>query len=234
MRARCGRRSRRSARRRRGTSRSSWAPHGRALYKGVLPGPPQAARHAPAGDLYCCLVPTHRSLHRCARTRGGRELQQLPHRARRRGRAAHPDPHHAAAPAPRWPTTDRRPSVVAPPGEGWLGTCDRFRVHLRGTGTFRPVSPVVFVGVVEGISQCEQLAAGVRQGPAGDRARLPLPPARHGRPPPAARTGWSRRSRTSRTSTRRSTSHEMWMYLHDDALGLAAHQGVPPRRADRT
>jgi 2'-5' RNA ligase len=40
-----------------------------------------------------------------------------------------------------------------------------FRVHLRGTGTFRPVSPVVFVTLVEGISRCEQLAAAVRQGP---------------------------------------------------------------------
>jgi 2'-5' RNA ligase len=41
----------------------------------------------------------------------------------------------------------------------------RFCVHLRGTGTFRPVSPVVFVTLVEGISQCEQLAASVRRGP---------------------------------------------------------------------
>lgn len=40
-----------------------------------------------------------------------------------------------------------------------------YRVHLRGTGTFRPVSPVVFVAVVEGISQCEQLADAVRRGP---------------------------------------------------------------------
>ncbi len=40
-----------------------------------------------------------------------------------------------------------------------------FAVHLRGTGTFRPVSPVVFVTVVEGISQCEQLAEAVRRGP---------------------------------------------------------------------
>jgi 2'-5' RNA ligase len=40
-----------------------------------------------------------------------------------------------------------------------------FPVHLRGTGTFRPVSPVVFVTLVEGISQCEQLALAVRQGP---------------------------------------------------------------------
>src|SRR3954469_25036525 len=40
-----------------------------------------------------------------------------------------------------------------------------FDVHLRGTGSFRPVSPVVFVGLVEGISQCEQLPAGGPQGP---------------------------------------------------------------------
>ncbi|MCR6031307.1 2'-5' RNA ligase family protein [Nocardioides sp. zg-579] len=40
-----------------------------------------------------------------------------------------------------------------------------FLVHLRGTGTFRPVSPVVFVSLVEGISQCEQLAGAVRRGP---------------------------------------------------------------------
>jgi 2'-5' RNA ligase len=40
-----------------------------------------------------------------------------------------------------------------------------FRIHLRGTGTFRPVSPLVFVTLAEGISQCEQLASAVRRGP---------------------------------------------------------------------
>ncbi|MCW2815633.1 MAG: 2-5 ligase family protein [Nocardioides sp.] len=45
------------------------------------------------------------------------------------------------------------------------GKVEPFDVHLRGTGTFRPVSPVVFVSVVEGISQCEQLAEAVRRGP---------------------------------------------------------------------
>lgn len=40
-----------------------------------------------------------------------------------------------------------------------------FGVHLRGTGTFRPVSPVVFVSLAEGISQCERLADVVRRGP---------------------------------------------------------------------
>jgi 2'-5' RNA ligase len=45
------------------------------------------------------------------------------------------------------------------------GSCDRFPIHLRGTGTFRPTSPVVFVGVVEGISDCELLAKSVCSGP---------------------------------------------------------------------
>jgi 2'-5' RNA ligase len=40
-----------------------------------------------------------------------------------------------------------------------------FRVHLRGTGTFRPVSDVVFVSLAEGIASCEQLASAVRRGP---------------------------------------------------------------------
>jgi 2'-5' RNA ligase len=51
-----------------------------------------------------------------------------------------------------------------------------FRVHLRGTGTFRPVSPVVFVTLVEGISRCEQLAAAVRQGPLEVALNFPYHP----------------------------------------------------------
>lgn len=39
-----------------------------------------------------------------------------------------------------------------------------FRLHLRGSGTFRPVSPVVFVNVVEGIAECEQLELAARSG----------------------------------------------------------------------
>lgn len=53
---------------------------------------------------------------------------------------------------------------------------DAFRIHLRGTGTFRPVSPVVFVTVVEGISQCEQLAARVRRGPLASDPEFPYHP----------------------------------------------------------
>jgi 2'-5' RNA ligase len=42
---------------------------------------------------------------------------------------------------------------------------DPFILHLRGTGTFRPVSPVVFVQVVQGIAECEQLEGAIRTGP---------------------------------------------------------------------
>ena len=51
-----------------------------------------------------------------------------------------------------------------------------FGVHLRGTGTFRPVSPVVFVNVVEGISGCEMLASAVRRGPLAIDAQFPYHP----------------------------------------------------------
>ncbi|MEZ0448714.1 2'-5' RNA ligase family protein [Cellulomonas sp. ICMP 17802] len=39
-----------------------------------------------------------------------------------------------------------------------------FVVRLRGTGTFRPVSPVVFVQVAEGVAGCEGLESSVRSG----------------------------------------------------------------------
>jgi 2'-5' RNA ligase len=51
-----------------------------------------------------------------------------------------------------------------------------FRMHLRGTGTFRPVSPVVFVTVAEGISDCEQLASMVRRGPLPSEQPFPYHP----------------------------------------------------------
>ena len=40
-----------------------------------------------------------------------------------------------------------------------------FTITLRGTGTFRPVSPVTFVQLASGISDCERLEQRVRSGP---------------------------------------------------------------------
>jgi 2'-5' RNA ligase len=51
-----------------------------------------------------------------------------------------------------------------------------YRIHLRGTGTFRPVSPVVFVNLVEGISQTERLAHDCRRGPLALDLRHPYHP----------------------------------------------------------
>lgn len=53
---------------------------------------------------------------------------------------------------------------------------DPFVVRLRGTGTFRPVSPVVFVTVAEGISGCERLASAVRSGPLDVELSYPYHP----------------------------------------------------------
>lgn len=49
-----------------------------------------------------------------------------------------------------------------------------FTVRLRGTGTFRPLTPVVFVAVTAGISECEQLHQAVL-GAAAIEATVPFP-----------------------------------------------------------
>jgi 2'-5' RNA ligase len=59
---------------------------------------------------------------------------------------------------------------------GAAATVDPFAIHLRGTGTFRPVSPVVFVTVAEGISACELLADAVRRGPLEVDLQFPYHP----------------------------------------------------------
>jgi 2'-5' RNA ligase len=55
-------------------------------------------------------------------------------------------------------------------------TSPPYPVHLRGSGTFRPVSPVVFVNLVEGISPTEQLAKACRRGPLQVRLDFPYHP----------------------------------------------------------
>nr|WP_236646991.1 2'-5' RNA ligase family protein [Micromonospora acroterricola] len=52
-----------------------------------------------------------------------------------------------------------------------------FALHLRGTGTFRPVTQVVFVAVAAGISECELLAAAIAATPGLHRqTRFPYHP----------------------------------------------------------
>ena len=52
----------------------------------------------------------------------------------------------------------------------------RFRIRLRGTDSFRPVSDVVFVSVVEGAPQCERLQQLLRAGPLERDLQFPYHP----------------------------------------------------------
>lgn len=47
-----------------------------------------------------------------------------------------------------------------------------FTMHLLGAATFRPVSPVVFVQVAQGIAECERLEGAVRTGPLAQDLRF--------------------------------------------------------------
>jgi len=51
-----------------------------------------------------------------------------------------------------------------------------FPLRLRGTATFRPTSPVVFVALSQGISSCELLAEAARQGPLEQDLPFPYHP----------------------------------------------------------
>ena len=51
-----------------------------------------------------------------------------------------------------------------------------FAMHLAGTGTFRPTSPVVFIQVATGVSQCEILERAIRRGPLERELEFPYHP----------------------------------------------------------
>ncbi|MGK5630760.1 2'-5' RNA ligase family protein [Streptomyces sp. URMC 123] len=51
-----------------------------------------------------------------------------------------------------------------------------FRVRLAGTGTFRPLSPVVFVRLAEGAPECAELQERVRSGPVARELQFPYHP----------------------------------------------------------
>ncbi len=76
------------------------------------------------------------------------------------------------------------PTVVAPKlMDGFLehlrevtAAAEPFAMVLSGTGTFRPVSPVVFVQVSRGIAHCESLERAVRSGPVERRLDFPYHP----------------------------------------------------------
>ncbi len=76
------------------------------------------------------------------------------------------------------------PTVVVPTGlaaveehlRAVAAVSHPFDIRLRGTATFRPVSPVVFVALAEGIAECELLAERVRSGPLSQDSLYPYHP----------------------------------------------------------
>lgn len=101
-----------------------------------------------------------------------------------------------------------------------------FAVHLRGTGTFRPVSPVVFVNVVEGISSCEVLASAVCKGPLAIDAQFPYHPhvtiAHH-----LADDLLDRAFYEMSTFSCRFTVDHVTMYVHHDEHGWTPARQLP-------
>jgi 2'-5' RNA ligase len=101
-----------------------------------------------------------------------------------------------------------------------------FDVHLRGTGTFRPVSPVVFVTLAEGIAHCEQLALAVRQGPLDVPLQFPYHPhvtIAHHLPDETLDKAFTE-LRTFECVFR---ADELHLYLHEDAAGWRPTRDYP-------
>jgi len=96
-------------------------------------------------------------------------------------RAAYGDPQAAIVPThvTLLPPTEVDPAAV-PEIELHLASIAArgrpFRMRLHGTGTFRPVSRVVFVQVVQGLLECIELEAQVRAGVLARELQFPYHP----------------------------------------------------------
>lgn len=156
----------------------------------------------------------------------GSELQQ--YRIGLGDESARHIPTHVTLLPPHQVTDDGMEGVVSHL-RGVAARTAAFRMHLRGTGTFRPVSPVVFVGVVEGISQCEQLAAEVRRGPLAVEKTFPYHPhvtVAHHLPEVSLDRAFADLDRYDAAFD----VEEVWMYLHDERSGWQPSESFPLRR----
>lgn len=91
--------------------------------------------------------------------------------------AAHGIPTHVTLVPPTEVAADRLPEIRAHLAA--VAAAGRpFAMRLAGTGTFRPLSPVVFVQVVEGAAGCTKLQGQVRdpQGPLARELAFPYHP----------------------------------------------------------
>ena len=70
---------------------------------------------------------------------------------------------------------DRMPGVRAHLANA-AANHEPFIMHLSGTGTFRPTSPVVFVQVATGVADCELLERAIRRGPLARELDFPYHP----------------------------------------------------------
>ena len=149
------------------------------------------------------------------------------------------------ATATRWPRSIPTHITLLPPTEVAADDLDRiekhlrtiaeseqpFEIHLRGTGTFHPVSPVVFVSVVLGHQRLRAGGARVRSGPLARDLRSPTtrtslwpttcPTTCCGRPS----TRWPATTCGSRSGASASTStapDEVWRPQRDFPLGQHA------------
>ncbi len=88
---------------------------------------------------------------------------------------AHTNPPHVTVVAPVSIDPEEMRAVEDHLADALRGVAP-FRMRLRGTGTFRPVTPVVFVAVAEGIAGCEEIERRVRCGPLALELRFPYHP----------------------------------------------------------
>ncbi|WP_327415908.1 2'-5' RNA ligase family protein [Streptomyces sp. NBC_01233] len=105
----------------------------------------------------------------------GSQLQQR--RAGFGDAAAHGIPTHVTLVPPTEVEADRLPAIRAHLA-GVAAASSAFRMRLGGTGTFRPLSPVVFVQIVEGAAGCTRLQGEVRDphGPLSRELAFPYHP----------------------------------------------------------
>ena len=109
-----------------------------------------------------------------------------------------------------------------------------FDMRLRGAATFRPVSPVVFVPLVQGISECERLQQRVRCGPLHRELGFPYHPhvtVAHDLPPDAldkafdAVASYEGEFRVHGFSLFEQDADETWRPLRDFVFGRAGLLG---------
>jgi 2'-5' RNA ligase len=98
-----------------------------------------------------------------------------------RWRESFGDPMAASIPThitllPPTPVADARLAEIEEHLRAVAAAARPYAVRLRGTATFRPVSPVVFVALADGIGACEEVERRVRSGPLARELDFPYHP----------------------------------------------------------